>query len=371
METNKYLPDNNYTSEIFDIIMALSRDVKHDDFLDMLLSRMMELTCSDAGTLYVMEDEALHFCIVKTKSLGIDKTMRDVHDWPPIKLDKENINNVSVLCAIKSEVIVVDDVYADILYNFEGTKNYDKMSGYHTKSMILLPLVAFSKGRAKMLGVIQLMNAMKDGEIISFKNFNNIELLTAFSCIAATTLLNILNEQEIETLHGFTLIDVLTGLGNRRFMNDVLTETFTRSLLIKEPVSLLIMDIDHFKNVNDTYGHLFGDEVLKAVSQILRKAIRGADHIARWGGEEFAIILPNTTLLGALCVAENVRVAVESFEFDVGEEKPFKITISIGVQSTDNVNTTGYFQENFVKDADDALYYSKQNGRNKVSAAPA
>jgi diguanylate cyclase len=160
--------------------------------------------------------------------------------------------------------------------------------------------------------------------------------------------------------------DFLTGVGNRRAFNGTIGEAMEIAKHKKSELSLLMVDIDHFKKFNDRFGHLIGDEVLKAVARTLRESVRGKDFIARYGGEEFAVILPDTPLSGAMVVAENIRRNIAEsglIRRDTGENYG-TITVSIGVAvlkiASDTVTT-------FIKRADDALYRSKKGGRNKVT----
>lgn len=160
--------------------------------------------------------------------------------------------------------------------------------------------------------------------------------------------------------------DPLTQLANRRFMMQSLEKEYQRSLRDNSSLSLIMADIDHFKSVNDTYGHQEGDIVLKSVAKIISEQLRDYDLAARFGGEEFAIILPDTALGNAMQVAARVRKKVASLVFH-GELRKLKLTISLGVAS---------YPQNIIEDinglirlADDALYAAKEDGRNKVVIA--
>jgi len=160
--------------------------------------------------------------------------------------------------------------------------------------------------------------------------------------------------------------DHLTGLFNRRYLMESLGKEVQRSLRKGGNLSLIILDIDHFKQVNDTYGHLQGDIVLQKVAQLLQKELRAYDTAARYGGEEFIAVLPDATLEAAKFVAERVRASVQSTRFS-GELSRLSLTISLGVAmfSPQGCGTV----DGFIKLADDALYRSKANGRNRVEAA--
>ena len=157
--------------------------------------------------------------------------------------------------------------------------------------------------------------------------------------------------------------DKLTGLFNRHKLYEIADHEVTRSKRTGEPFSIIIFDIDHFKKINDTYGHDVGDYVLAAVAKLVQKHIRKYDYLFRWGGEEFVILSPHTDSKGAYKLAEKIRRLIESFEF----EKVGHISVSLGVsqfypETDENI-------ESVIKRADNALYQSKREGRNKTNIA--
>lgn len=175
-------------------------------------------------------------------------------------------------------------------------------------------------------------------------------------------IINLLRE-----LYTLSMTDPLTGLGNRRHFNNILATEWKRSARSKTPLSFVISDIDHFKKFNDTYGHLSGDMVLRDVAHVVRESARRVtDHVARWGGEEFAIILPETDKNGAFFVAEKIRVEVEKAVFKIENDVEVSVTISMGVNTTNVDLTSGFTIANFLTEADEALYRAKELGRNRV-----
>jgi two-component system cell cycle response regulator len=166
-----------------------------------------------------------------------------------------------------------------------------------------------------------------------------------------------------EEIYRLMTIDALTQTHNRRYFNDALEREFNRSLRYRRALSLLLFDIDHFKQVNDTYGHVAGDSVLRQLSLTVKPRLRAQDIFARVGGEEFCVLLPEVELPGARVAAEKVRKLVEAARFAV-EDKTFGVTVSVGVTTFDaRVTTPGALYEM----ADKALYAAKNGGRNRVS----
>lgn len=161
----------------------------------------------------------------------------------------------------------------------------------------------------------------------------------------------------------YATIDALTGLGNVRQFDLEMNHHISNKNMKNDSLCLLLIDIDHFKYVNDTYGHPAGDEVLKQVGCILRETSQFPDLAFRKGGEEFALLIPNKGLAYGICMGEQIRTAVESHPFQLLDGTKIKITVSVGVSEYEGSS------EQFIQAADDALYYSKRNGRNKVSSA--
>ena len=157
--------------------------------------------------------------------------------------------------------------------------------------------------------------------------------------------------------------DPLTGLYNMRFFRDHLEKELARATRVNEPISLLVIDVDNFKPLNDIYGHDVGDSVLKGFSRVLLRQIRTADLAARYGGEEFVVVLPNTQPAEGIGVAEKIRTAVQDTRFTGGDQANLLITVSIGVASfpTSAINVDDLFRA-----ADSQMYHAKAAGKNRV-----
>jgi diguanylate cyclase (GGDEF)-like protein len=171
-----------------------------------------------------------------------------------------------------------------------------------------------------------------------------------------------------EELKLLASIDPMTKLYNRRYFNEVATNILNGKKEKIFELSLIILDIDKFKNINDTYGHIIGDEVIIFIADILRKNQRKSDVICRYGGEEFVVLLPDTSLENAVLVAEKIRKCIEESPVSVGGEESFKVTASIGVSNIDIVNEPNI--EPALNRADQALYEAKNSGRNRVCKKP-
>lgn len=153
--------------------------------------------------------------------------------------------------------------------------------------------------------------------------------------------------------------DMLTGIPNRRFLDRLLELEIMTSSATARPLALIMLDIDHFKQVNDRYGHLVGDVLLRSLVGVVRANLRTADHLGRWGGEEFMVVAPGTDLLAAGELAERLRSAVESYRFPHLEGA---VTVSFGVTTL----LVSDSKEALIRRADQALYKAKRLGRNRV-----
>jgi diguanylate cyclase (GGDEF)-like protein len=166
-----------------------------------------------------------------------------------------------------------------------------------------------------------------------------------------------------EEIYRLTILDGLTQIHNQRYLNEFLEREVIRSQRHSRPLSVLMLDIDRFKSINDTFGHLCGDFVLRELADLIRSNVRKEDLFARSGGEEFVLVLVETTQEGAVEVAERLRDAIANHQFRF-ESNPLNLTVSIGVSNT--VGDMAITPTALVKAADDNLYKAKRAGRNRV-----
>lgn len=169
------------------------------------------------------------------------------------------------------------------------------------------------------------------------------------------------------TLAEISITDLVTGLRNRRYVTEFLSVELLRAARYKSALSVLLLDLDYFKRVNDTYGHKAGDRVLQSIGETLRASLRGTDLAGRFGGEEFLVVLPQTDLDGACALGERIREAIAETATTIGPGPPISVTVSIGAAVlTESIRTA----EQLIEAADAALYVAKDAGRNRVRAAP-
>jgi len=217
-----------------------------------------------------------------------------------------------------------------------------------------IELIVPMRSKFQINGILCLAGKEKAfGEHYTQEEIRYIDIIASFASVAI----------ENARLYEMATLDRKTGLYNHGFFQNRLAEEIERAERYKTDLSLMMLDLDHFKRVNDSYGHIIGDNVLIEIAHTLKKQVRTFDIPARFGGEEFTIILPETDPKSALIVAERLRKAVAQLSFKV-QNKTFSITTSIGVTSF--VHSTSLTDDLFIEQADRALYLAKAKGRNRI-----
>ena len=233
-------------------------------------------------------------------------------------------------------------------------------SGADLGSIALLPLV----WRQELVGSLNLGSA----DATRFTRHHGTDFLEHLGIVAGFALENTVNRARL-VRSGLT--DTLTGWNNRRYLKSRLSEELARACRDHSPLACLMIDVDHFKAVNDRFGHLVGDEVLREVAQRIESQVRASDVAARYGGEEFVILLPGTALDDGERLAQRVRGAVAGSPIEVSAGSQLELTVSIGLaearpQADSELKLAG---ERLLAQADVALYEAKASGRNTVALA--
>ncbi len=235
-----------------------------------------------------------------------------------------------------------------------GKRNHVVLTKKHpfedVSSLLVMPLV----GGDRVVGTFVLASS-EAGLFTTDRR----EMLRVIGHQVAVSIQNALMLQRLEEM---ATTDGLTGLLNHRTFQDRISEMLARAERSGRPLSMVLTDIDHFKSVNDTYGHPVGDQVLKGVSKVLATSVRTIDVVARYGGEEFAIVLEETDGAGAVLLAERIRQEVSRLRFD-SDQGPFQVTISLGVATFPE---HGHHKQEIIEHSDQALYRAKETGRNQV-----
>lgn len=246
------------------------------------------------------------------------------------------------------ETIVINNPYEDTRFN----PQVDKDTGYTTKSILCLPV---TNARGKVIGAYQAINKIgADGQ--SVFDEQDVKHLTFAAVFCGKTL-------ESHILYEETQLDPLTHLKNRRGFDEYYSE-ISKDRSEDETAVLIMCDIDFFKQVNDNYGHNAGDAVLVSVAELLKTSVAGNGQVARWGGEEFVMLLRNCTETTAMMLAEKIRKEVEQTVCEF-EESQIHITMSFGVRELES----GLNMQENVEKVDARLYQAKTSGRNRVVAS--
>lgn len=207
------------------------------------------------------------------------------------------------------------------------------------------------------VGAIDYISKPFSPAIVLARVHNHLALANARQKLAEAHAMLAIKNKELE---GLATCDSLTGVSNRFALDKAMNFELKKAGRYERPLSLIIMDVDHFKTVNDNYGHPVGDQVLKQMAALIRDSVRESDIPGRWGGEEFLVICPETDGTGARVLAENLRKRIENNAFPV----PDKITVSLGCATLAAEDSV----ENLIKRADKRLYKAKETGRNRVVA---
>ncbi|MHC2993989.1 MAG: sensor domain-containing diguanylate cyclase [Candidatus Atribacteria bacterium] len=320
------------------IISEINSTLELDKVLDLIIQKAIQVVEAERGSLMLFDHE--------TEELYIKSSVR---------LSKKTVSAVR----IKPGEGIAGWVFKEDkpLLIKEGAKDPRFKKFNKTKeelrSIISIPL----KIKDQVVGVINVDNK-REGNIF---NLDDLKLLSVFANETAIAIQNAKLHQEIKHL---AITDDLTRLYNFRYIKDRLEEEVKRAQRFKHPLALIMADIDHFKEFNDAYGHLEGNEVLQNIAGILQLNVREVDIVARFGGEEFIIILPEANKKEAHKIAERIRIKVEDYNFINKKSHPNeKATLSLGVTSCFQESIT---PQGLIYKVDQALYQAKRKGRNRV-----
>lgn len=361
----------------------------HSNDLEALLHKILQyvrhITNSDAGTIYLAEDDYLKFHIFQNDSLPYETILDLQNSLKNLRYQiKKDTGTIAVESFIQSKVISVFDIYQNKKYDFKSSKEFDKNFSYKTKSILTAPLVNFYTNSS--IGVLQLINKKaENGQYIAYTEQDK-EFISLSSYLITQSILNTKNSiEKLELLNKELekkviertkklkdtqkkLIeqanrDPMTNLYNRRYFNEIIKSLLLIAKRTSQLFSLIIIDIDDFKNVNDTYGHSVGDRVINDLADIFRNTVRNSDISVRFGGEEFVIILPNTHLKEAEIIAKKLKDIVENNTIILKDGSRIKFTISLGVSQIQQDDES---VETVLHKADEALYQAKNSGKNKI-----
>lgn len=245
----------------------------------------------------------------------------------------------------------VDDVTLEPMFS----SRFDEQSRFRTRSVLAVPLVA----RGRCLGVIELVNGAGDAPFSD----DDLQSVTGIADFAAIAIENARNFRRVQEL---TITDEHTGLYNARHLRQLLESEVVRAQRFSHPLSLIFLDLDHFKSVNDTHGHLVGSALLTEVGQLLVSCIRQVDSAFRYGGDEYAVLLVETDRAGARVTAERILQGFRSRQFLQVRGLSIQLTASVGLATYPEDAQAGI---DLLNVADQAMYRAKARGRDRVMAA--
>lgn len=326
-----------------DINVTLTSELNPDAIVDSLLESIEKVLPFDSAR--VIFAEKGHFRVVRHRGY---ESFGNADFWKNQKLSMSDFPFLSEMAVTRRPKIISDTRQDLSWHSIKALK--------HVQSSAGAPI--FVRG---VLAGFLLVEKVDPG----FYTKEYVNILAAFSTQAGIALEN---ARLYERQKKLAVVDGLTGISNRRALDETIAREIEHGLARNHNTSLIMMDIDFFKQINDTYGHLVGDSVLKNLAALLTQNIRPVDSVGRYGGEEFVVVMPETGLAGALAVAERLRKKVERMHLDwiplTGTELPDRpVTVSMGVSCMPQCADCA---KELIRSADQAMYIAKQAGRNQV-----
>jgi len=336
----------NRHSAAIETLMSIARTLASpheiDKILQQIMSQVNSLLKPTILSLLMKDDVTgeLEFAVVITND-----------DDHPNDANHTAGHGVAVWSAAHDQALNIPDVRCNERFAAE----FDSQRTFTTRSIVCVPV----KSHDKVFGVILLMNSIDS----SVFDAADEQILTAIADFAGVA---ISNAKALDKIQQLVITDDLTGLFNSRYFFEQIEYEVERSKRYNSPLSLVFLDLDHFKNVNDTHGHLTGSRLLAEVGSVVSEHIRKTDKAARYGGDEFVIILPHTEKSGAFAFAVKLHNELNKKAFYSNDGDLLTVSGSFGVASfPDDAQSSA----ELVSKADEAMYLVKKNGRNGVGAA--
>ncbi len=325
-----------------DVGKALASTLELQKILQTIMEKISDLLQPDTWSLLMLDEKTQELYFEIAIGAGADK-LKDVR----LKLGE----GIAGWVAQTGEPVLVDNVKDDPRF----ASRFDEVTQTDTKSVVCVPI----KGREKILGVIELVNFLGKG---SFRK-DDIPILKNLADYAAIALEN---ARYVQRIHELTITDDCTSLYNARHLSFVLDAEIYRSTRYGYEFSVIFLDLDHFKLVNDNYGHLVGSKLLWMIGDVVKSHLRMIDYAFRYGGDEFVILLPQTSKENALSVVRRVKDLLNSKVFFTEEGLDIKVTASFGVASFPQDGRT---RKEILRMADEAMYLVKNTTRNSIALA--
>ena len=324
-----------------DIVKAANSILEPRKIIELIMAKIQELIPSEAWSILMLDEEKQEL----TFELALGEKGKDVAAFR-VKVGE----GIAGWVAQTGQPTIVNDTSKDPRF----ARRFDASTQFQTRSVLCAPLIS----RGRTIGVVQVIN--KEGGKFTQ---GDLELLLTLVEPCAIAIENAILFQRTEQL---TITDDLTRLFNSRYLNLYIGREIKRCKRHGIPLSVIFLDLDGFKSVNDAHGHLAGSRTLTEVGRILVEAVRESDILARYGGDEFVVVLPETPPSGALVIAERIRKAIESHVFLKDQGLEARISASFGIASYPDHALT---PEGLIQKADQAMYRVKERDKNGIEVA--
>ena len=324
-----------------DVAKALTSSLNLDSILQTIMDKMAEFFRPDTWSLLMVDEQKdeLYFAIAVGDAAETLKTVR-------LKVGE----GIAGWVARNGESLIVPDVYSDPRFS----KRIDEMTKWKTRSIICVPL----QSKHRVLGVIQLINCAM--ESFGEQEMFFLHALCDYAAIAID------NARAVEKIQELTITDDCTGLYNARHLYKTLEAEVYRSARFGYEFSVIFMDLDHFKMVNDTYGHLVGSKLLQEIGFKVKSQLRLIDYAFRYGGDEFVILLPQTEKNSALVVAKRLQDMMRRTHFLADEALNLNVRCSMGLATYPEDAKSSH---EIIRQADEMMYMVKNSSRDNIAVA--
>ncbi len=324
-----------------DVAKTLTSSLNLDSILQTIMDKMAEFFRPDTWSLLMVDEQKdeLYFAIAVGDAADTLKTVR-------LKVGE----GIAGWVARHGESLIVPDVYSDPRFS----KRIDEMTKWKTRSIICVPL----KSKHRVLGVIQLINCAM--ESFGEQEMFFLHALCDYAAIAID------NARAVEKIQELTITDDCTGLYNARHLYKTLESEVYRSARFGYEFSVIFLDLDHFKHVNDTYGHLIGSKLLQEIGFKIKSQLRLIDYAFRYGGDEFVILLPQTDKSASLVVARRLQDMMRRAQFITDEGLNLNVRCSMGVATYPEDAKSSH---EIIRQADEMMYMVKNSSRDNIAVA--
>jgi diguanylate cyclase (GGDEF)-like protein len=324
-----------------DIVKTANSILEPRKVIELIMAKIQQLIPSEAWSMLMVDEEKQEL----TFELALGEKGKDVSSFR-VKMGE----GIAGWVAQTGKPTIVNDTSRDPRF----ARRFDSQTQFQTRSILCAPLIS----RGRTIGVVQVINR-RGGKFTQA----DLEVLLTLVEPCAIAIENAILFQRTEQL---TITDDLTKLFNSRYLNLYISREIKRCKRHGIPLSVIFLDLDGFKGVNDAYGHLAGSRTLTEVGGILVEAVRESDILARYGGDEFVVVLPETPPSGALVIAERIRKAIESHPFLKDQGLEARISASFGIASYPDHALT---PEGLIQKADQAMYRVKERDKNGIEVA--